>query len=216
MDDWFPNARNELEEWVPNWANLRPLDWVEIPENCNWKVSVENYSECYHCPSNHATFAEGVIKPESYDIQPDAGGGYVLRHTTECQAMEKMTYPVDMSVRHAGDYQSWFLWPMFSFQCYPGNVLNTYHWRAEAVDRCTVWRGWYTEEGRESDVIRGLAEQDLHTTVAEDIRLVESVFRGLQSKGYKPGPLVLDPGDGLMSEHSIARLHQWMRAAVAE
>ena len=216
MDEWYPGVREELAEFVPHISNLAPLEWREVPENCNWKVSIENYSECYHCPSNHATFAEGVIKPESYDIQPDAGGGYVLRHTTECQAIEKMTYPIDMSVPHAGDYQSWFLWPMFSFQCYPGNVLNTYHWRADAVDRCTVWRGWYTEEGHESDVIRGLAQQDLTTTVAEDIRLVESVYRGLQSRGYKPGPLVLDPGDGLMSEHSVAKLHQWMREAVAE
>jgi phenylpropionate dioxygenase-like ring-hydroxylating dioxygenase large terminal subunit len=50
--------------------SLKPLEWVEIPENCNWKVSVENYSECYHCTLNHPTFATGVIKPETYDIQP--------------------------------------------------------------------------------------------------------------------------------------------------
>ncbi|MGX9349686.1 aromatic ring-hydroxylating oxygenase subunit alpha [Shimia sp. W99] len=214
MDDWYPGVRAELLEFVPWIKELAPLEWVEVPENCNWKVSVENYSECYHCPINHPTFAEGVVKPETYDIQPDAGGGYVLRHTTECQSLEKMTYPVDMSVAHAGDYQSWFLWPMFSFQCYPGNVLNTYHWRAEEVDRCTVWRGWYTAGGVESDVIRALAVQDRETTVEEDIRLVESVQRGLASRGYRPGPLVLDPQCGVHSEHSIARLQQWMRAAV--
>ena len=68
--------------------------------------------------------------------------------------------------------------------------------------------------GHESDVIRGLAVQDRETTVAEDIRLVESVYRGLKSKGYVPGPLVLDPEGGVMSEHSIAKLQQWMRDAV--
>ncbi|TCL10143.1 phenylpropionate dioxygenase-like ring-hydroxylating dioxygenase large terminal subunit [Shimia isoporae] len=214
MDEWYPGVRAEIAEYVPHVRELAPVEWVECPENCNWKVSVENYSECYHCPTNHPTFAEGVVKPETYDIQPDAGGGYVLRHVTECQSLEKMTYPIDMSVPHAGDYQSWFLWPMFSFQCYPGNVLNTYHWRAEAVDQCTVWRGWYTVEGEESDVIRKLAVQDRETTVAEDIELVESVQRGLQSRGYVPGPLVLDPACGVMSEHSIRRLQQWMREAV--
>ncbi|MCP4821250.1 MAG: aromatic ring-hydroxylating dioxygenase subunit alpha, partial [Shimia sp.] len=193
MDEWYPGVREEIAEYVPHVAALAPLEWVECPESCNWKVSVENYSECYHCPTNHPTFAEGVVKPETYDIQPDASGGYVLRHVTECQSLEKMTYPIDMSVPHAGDYQSWFLWPMFSFQCYPGNVLNTYHWRAEGVDRCTVWRGWYTEGGAESEVIRKLAVQDRETTVAEDIVLVESVQRGLRSRGYVPGPLVLDP-----------------------
>lgn len=214
MDTWFPGVREEIAAYVPQVADLAPLEWVEIPEECNWKVSVENYSECYHCPINHKTFAEGVIKPETYDIQPDAGGGYVLRHVTECQSLDKMTYPIDLSVPHAGDYQSWFLWPMFSFQCYPGNVLNTYHWRAQDVDHCTVWRGWYTPGGVESDVIRGLAIQDRDTTVEEDIGLVQSVYKGLKSRGYRPGPLVLDPKCGVNSEHSIARLQHWMREAV--
>lgn len=214
MDDWYPGVRAEIAEYVPHAAELAPLEWGDCAENCNWKVSVENYSECYHCPTNHPTFAEGVVKPETYDIQPDAGGGYVLRHVTECQALDRMTYPIDLSVPHEGDYQSWFLWPMFSFQCYPGNVLNTYHWRAHDVDTCTVWRGWYTPGGAESEVIRGLAVQDRNTTVEEDIRLVESVHRGLKSRGYRPGPLVLDPACGVMSEHSIATLQRWMREAV--
>lgn len=214
MDDWFPGVREELRAFVPGIDRLAPLQWVEVPERCNWKVSVENYSECYHCPINHPTFATGVIRPETYDIQP-LERGYVLRHTTECQSLEAMTYPVDLSVPHAGEYRSWFLWPMFSFQCYPGNVLNTYHWRAHDVDRCAVWRGWYTEGGAESEVIRALAVQDRETTVEEDIRLVESVQRGLQSRGYRPGPLVLDPQCGVSSEHSIACLQQWMREAVA-
>ncbi|MDU8927216.1 aromatic ring-hydroxylating dioxygenase subunit alpha [Alisedimentitalea sp. MJ-SS2] len=214
MDEWYPGVRDEIAEYVPHLDVLAPLEWVECPEKCNWKVSVENYSECYHCPSNHPTFAEGVIKPETYDIQPDNTGGYVLRHVTECQSLDKMTYPIDVNIPHGGDYKSWFLWPMFSFQCYPGNVLNTYHWRVDDVEKCTVWRGWYTEGGEESEVIRGLAVQDRETTVEEDIRLVESVQRGLKSKGYVPGPLVLDPGCGVMSEHSIAKLQQWMREAV--
>ncbi|MBI1386202.1 MAG: Rieske 2Fe-2S domain-containing protein [Rhizobiales bacterium] len=213
MDEWYPGVRQELAEYVPQIARLAPLQWVEIPERCNWKVSVENYSECYHCTINHPTFATGVIRPESYDIQP-LGDGYVLRHTTECQSMEAMTYPVDLSVPHAGEYRSFFLWPMLSFQVYPGNVLNTYHWRAHDVDNCTVWRGWYSIDGADDEVVHRLARQDRATTVEEDIRLVESVHRGLKSRGYRPGPLVLDPACGLNSEHSISKLQQWMREAV--
>ncbi len=212
MDDWYPGVRAELGEYVPHIDTLEPLEWVEIPESCNWKVSVENYNECYHCSLNHPTFLTGVIKPETYDIQPTATG-YVLRHTTECQSMEQMTYPLDLSVPHADEYRSFFLWPMFSFQVYPGNVLNTYHWRASDVDHCTVWRGWYTQGGADDEVIRRLAVQDRATTVEEDIHLVESVYKGLHSRGYRPGPLVLDPACGLNSEHSIQKLQEWMREA---
>ncbi len=213
MDDWFPGVRAELRAFVPHIDRLKPLEWVEIPEACNWKVSVENYSECYHCALNHPTFSTGVIKPETYDIQPQSG--YVLRHTTESSGLDQMSYPIDPDANeHATDYRSWFLWPLFSFQVYPGNVLNTYHWRPAGPDQVTVWRGWYTEDGVDSDVIRRLAQQDRATTVEEDIHLVESVQRGLKSRGYKPGPLVLDPNCGVNSEHSIRALHQWMREAI--
>ena len=213
MDDWFPNVRQELKDFVPHIEQLKPIEFVEIPEQCNWKLSVENYSECYHCSLNHPTFSTGVVKPETYDIQPQ---GHCLRHTTECQNLDQMSYPIDLEANDfAGSYSSWFLWPMFSFQVYPGNVLNTYHWRAIDVDHVVVYRGWYTIDGVDSEVIRKLAVQDRETTVEEDITLVESVQRGLQSRGYRPGPLVLDPNSGVASEHSIAALHSWMRAAVA-
>ena len=66
---------------------------MKSQSKCNWKVSIENYSECYHCSLNHQTFATGVVKPETYDIQPQ---GYCLRHTTECQNLDAMTYPIDL------------------------------------------------------------------------------------------------------------------------
>ena len=211
MDEWFPGARDELSEWVPNWSELKPLAWVEIPERCNWKVSVENYSECYHCSLNHPTFANGIVKPETYDIQPQ---GKCLRHTTECQSLEDMTYDINSGFDHYDEYSSWFLWPLFSFQVYPGNVLNTYHWRAISADRVVVWRGWYSVDGVEDEKIRMLAKQDRETTVEEDIHLVESVQRGLGSRGYNPGPLVIDPKGGVKSEHPIMHLQKWMREAI--
>ncbi|MEM1048707.1 MAG: aromatic ring-hydroxylating dioxygenase subunit alpha [Pseudomonadota bacterium] len=212
MSEWFPGVEDELRAFVPDIDRLKPLEWVEITENCNWKISVENYSECYHCSLNHPTFATGVVKPETYDIQPQ---GHCLRHTTECQNLERMSYPIDLEANaHAGDYSSWYLWPTFSFQVYPGNVLNTYLWQPDGPERVTLWRGWYTVDGVDSEVIRRLAVQDRSTTVEEDIRLVESVQRGLKSRGYRPGPLVLDPRSGVNSEHSLHALHSWIREAL--
>ena len=211
MDEWFPNVRTELESYIPHWDTLAPLEWVEIPENCNWKVSVENYSECYHCTLNHPTFSTGVVRPETYDIQPQ---GYCLRHTTECNSMDEMTYDINSGFDKNDQYSSWFLWPMFSFQVYPGNLLNTYHWRAVDAHHVVVWRGWYSVGGEENDIVRQMAIQDRETTVAEDIGLVESVQRGLKSRGYVPGPLVVDPKCGVNSEHSILTLQRWMKEAV--
>ena len=214
MDEWFPQVRGQLREFVPQIDALVPVHWLQIAERCNWKVSVENYSECYHCQLNHPTFATGVVKPGTYNIQPQ---GHCLRHTTQCQNLDNMSYPINLEANaRAGQYSSWFLWPMFSFQVYPGNVLNTYVWRPMGPDQVTVYRGWYTVDGQPSTVIDQLAQQDLDTTMQEDVRLVESVQRGLSNRGYQPGPLVIDPDGGVESEHSIKALQQWMREAVAE
>lgn len=213
MQEWFPQVEEELRAFVPQIDDLAPVKWLEIPERCNWKLSVENHSECYHCVINHRTFATGVIQPKTYQIRPQ---GYCLRHTTQCQNLDKMSYQVDLSASaHAGEYSTWFLWPMFAYQVYPGGILNTYHWRPHGVGQVSVWRGWYTRGGAPCETIEKLAQQDRSTTVEEDIRLVESVQRGMASRGYRPGPLMVDANCGVNSELSISTLHRWMREAIA-
>ncbi len=214
MNEWFPGVEEQLRAYVPNIERLQLYSTVGVEERCNWKVSVENYSECYHCTLNHPTFATGVVDPRTYDISPD--GGHVLHHTTVSANLDRMTYDIDMGVPHAGDYSSWFLWPSMSFQVYPGNVLNTYRFVPTGVETVTVERGWYTDDEHDAPMIDTLAEQDRNTTVAEDIRLVESVQRGLKSRGYRPGPLVIDPAGGVNSEHSIHALNTWIREALGD
>ena len=212
MDVWFPGVKEELSAFVPFIQQLKPLAWVEINEHCNWKVSVENYSECYHCKFNHLAFTDGIVKPETYAIRPQ---GYCLRHTTECQNLNKLSYPIAAERPHAMEYSSWFLWPTFSFQVYPGNVLNTYLWRPTGAEQVTVWRGWYIiPETMDTDVIHQLAQQDRNTTVQEDINLVESVQRGMKSRGYQLGPLVIDEAGGVNSELPVHILRQWVYEAI--
>ena len=213
MDTWYPGIADALAEYLPDPERLRPVCTREVTERCNWKVSVENYSECYHCRLNHPTFSNGVVEADSYDIVPH---GRVLRHVTKSVPVESLTYRVDPdSHPHALDYTSWFLWPTFSFQVYPGNVLNTYVWQAVDHRTTRVTRQWFAAEGAEPDLVESLAEQDLRTTVAEDVRLVESVQRGLESGGYRPAPLVIDPAGGVNSEHSIRALYEWLGEAMA-
>jgi phenylpropionate dioxygenase-like ring-hydroxylating dioxygenase large terminal subunit len=212
MDAWYPSLASGLEEFLPHLDRLKPVYSREVEEKCNWKVSVENYSECYHCRRNHPTFADGVVDADSYDIVPQ---GHCLRHVTRSVAPDALSYAVDPdSHPRALDYTSWFLWPHFSFQIYPGNVLNTYHWRATNHRSTQVIRQWFAVDGAESETLLRLAEQDLNTTVAEDVRLVESVQRGLESGGYRPGPLIINPQGGVNSEHSIKALYGWLAEAL--
>lgn len=212
MATWYPGVEAELRAYLPHIDCLAPYRTTPVEEQCNWKVTVENYNECYHCIANHPTFAQGVIDPKTYNVTAQ---GHCLRHATVAANPERMTYAIDAAANdHASDYGSWFLWPTFSFQVYPGNVLNTYFFQPLAVDRTVAWRGWYTAGGAPCATIDSLADQDRATTLAEDVTLVNAVQRGLNSLGYVPGPLVLDPAFGVNSEHSIQAIKGWVLAAL--
>ncbi len=86
--------------------------------------------------------------------------------------------------------------------------------RPLSIDKTEVIRDWYSDNGEVDEVLRKVIDLDRNTTVAEDAELVKNVQRGLNSMGYSAGPLVLNPEEGIESEHSIAALHQWVRAAI--
>ncbi len=214
MAGWYPGAAQALGAFLPDIARMKPVSETAIEAPCNWKVTVENYSECYHCAVAHPTFARGVIDPKAYRIEVK---GHCLHHSTRAAPSDAMAYDIDDGADpHATDYGSWFLWPSFSFQVYPGGLLNSYLWRPRGPTETTVWRGWYTLDGAPSAVVEALARQDLATTVAEDVALVGAVQRGLASRGYTAGPLVIDPAGGVDSEHAIDAIAGWVRAALAD
>jgi len=42
------------------------------------------------------------------------------------------------------------------------------------------------------------------------------VQQGIASRGYRPGPLIIDPEGGVNSEHSIRAIHEWILDAHAD
>ena len=75
-------------------------------------------------------------------------------------------------------------------------------------------RGWYAPGGDENETLRKLAPQDLETTVAEDIDLVESVPRRFYSRDDRSGLLEIDPKRGVNSKHPVLHLQTGMREVV--
>ncbi len=210
MDELFPGVRGALREFLPGIEAMRPLERRSFVAEANWKAAVENYNECYHCRHVHKSFSKGVVLPDSYTIRPV---GRCLRH--EAEAAPDQYYPIDHAASpHAAEYSSFYLWPLFSFQVYPGPVLNTFCWRPKAVDRTPFFREWFTPGGADNEVVRSVAKEDAETTVAEDLALLASVQRGMASRGYRPGPLIIDPEMGVNSEHTVAALKAWYQEAM--
>ena len=208
MNECYPGVKEGILALCPDIEMRVFAHEYTANERCNWFAAVENYNECYHCKVAHADFAKGIIDPGSYNIAP-YGEGKVLCHTSRATQSEEAWYDVSGS-----DYGSFYLWPSMAFQIYPGGVVNTYHWRPLAVDDVKVHRGWYSDDGEVDETLRKVIDLDRNTTFAEDLALLQNVQRGLQSMGYRPGPLILDPGGGIDNERPISILHQWLRAGV--
>ncbi len=208
MDRCYPGVREAILELCPDIEDRKFAAEHGIDEGCNWMVAVENYNECYHCKIAHPDFAKGIIDPASYGIAP-FGEGKVLMHSSLPTQDDGAWYDVSGS-----DYGSFYLWPAASIQIYPGGVVNNYYWRPLAVDDTRVYRGWFSDDGAVDETLERVIELDRTTTFAEDLVLVRNVQRGIQSRGYNPGPLVINRQGGIDSELSIACLHRWLREAV--
>ncbi|MEO0820114.1 MAG: aromatic ring-hydroxylating dioxygenase subunit alpha [Pseudomonadota bacterium] len=208
MAETYPGVAEAVRALCPTIDTRRFAHEHTADEGCNWLVAVENYNECYHCGHVHKAFSDGVVDTGSYDIQP-MGPGRVLHHAAGAAQGDGQWYDTSGS-----DYGSFYLFPAFSLQIYPGGVVNTYYWRPLTVDDTRVHRGWFSQDGVVDDRLQGVIDLDRDTTFAEDLLLVRRVQRGLNSRGYRPGPLVMAPACGIDSEHSIAALHGWVREAL--
>lgn len=162
----------------------------------NWKVVVDNYLECYHCPVAHPAFSS-LIDVNNY-------------HVTEYEWFSTQTGPVKESAREgtgngpyavtsggvdAGFYA--YLWPNFMVNIYPGagNVsLNSI--QPLAVDRTlAIFEYCFVDAvsaPEADDFVRFIDQvQD------EDTVLCESVQRGLRSGYFDQGRLMLSRENGL-------------------
>ena len=211
MEEAYPDVVEAVSRLVPEIGGLQLAHQHEALEECNWLVAMANYNECYHCKNAHRAFSKGVVDPASYDIQPFSGGR-VLHHSARGVRAEDAWYG------NGGgdtDYNSFYLFPSFSLQIYPGRLVNAYHWRPLDVENTQVWRSWFSANGTVDAALQAVIDLDRDTTLAEDIALVKATQRGLHSRGYRPGPLVIKPEGGIDSEHSVAVLHGWVEEMLA-
>ncbi len=176
----------------------------------NWKIAVENYNECYHCPNVHKAFTRGVIDPTTFRITPS---GATIRHAARGVAAERSGY--DRAPDQDG-YGAWYTWPLSSIQCYPGRVLNTFRWVPLAVDRTLLIREWWLDRAEPTPEQQTIIDLDWDTTVAEDFGIMESVQRGVASRGFTPGPLIVDASGtaDVHAENAVAHLRDLFRSAV--
>ena len=174
-----------------------------LPHHCNWKASVENFSECYHCGPVHGYLAANVIDPSSYQVSAET---LVQRHFVEGRN-GLMTQRL------------WHLWPNTVMGLYPipgvGLVWCIRHMTPLSHEESVYHHRWFSDVGGPADAIRAYAIHHAETTGAEDAEVAAGVQRGMSSLGFERARLFATPRHGVSSEHVIKHFHDLVRTAMA-
>jgi phenylpropionate dioxygenase-like ring-hydroxylating dioxygenase large terminal subunit len=90
--------------------------------NANWKVMIENYLECYHCPVAHPGFSAVInVDPDAYVLKPFEwfSSQYAPVRASALEGKgKKPAYDVRGAVTQS---QYHFLWPNLTFNINPGH-----------------------------------------------------------------------------------------------
>ena len=108
----------------------------------------------------------------------------------------------------------WYLWPNTTFNVLPGKrEINISAIRPVGLEM-TLFEGHTYSSSGEFDQAK--MDYAANVLVPEDIRLCESVQRGLRSAGYSQGPLMAGPEPTGRGEHAVHHFHRLVRDALAE
>ena len=157
----------------------------------DWKVVMENYLECYHCPVAHPSFSDLIdVDVDSYRLEAD---GRVLSQYGTPRPVGVAGNGAPYDVRGpVGEAQFHLLWPATTFNTEPGPPnLNMDVTRPEGPGRSVGFTDYFFGEEVPAETQEGLMAFSAQVG-AEDFALVESVQRGLESAMVPRGRLLLE------------------------
>lgn len=122
----------EFEPLIGRWDNwqlskLKTAKVIEYNLNCNWKLILQNYQECYHCPGVHPLLCELTpFRSASHDcMQGGIIGGYMtLNKNKKSMTMDgKSAAPPLVNGDDLGRIYYYSIYPNVLFTPHPDFVL---------------------------------------------------------------------------------------------
>lgn len=190
--------------------SLRFYERFDYDLACNWKIAMENYLECYHCPTAHPGFAEVLdTRPDNYDlvIAPTyAFQNGPLRPGAKTNTATPGYHGRDGAVPE-GRYFA--VWPTLKININPGlQNLALGPMTPTGPERCHGRLDYFFGPDVSPEWIADMLVFD-DQVGAEDRILVESVQRGVRSGSQEHGRIML------ASEKLIAAFEQYVLRALA-
>lgn len=205
------DLETEIRHWAPDIDNLTFGHRLTYDIRSNWKNVIDNFLECYHCPTAHKDFCT-LVDMDTYKVTTH---GIYSSHMADAGKTSNTAY--DTSNAKVKTHAVWWLWPNTCLMRYPGRssmiVLNVI---PAGPDRTLETYDFYLEtpeaDATEQEAIRYIDE----VLQPEDIGLVESVQRGMNTPAFRQGRIVNDPDGSGQSEHALHHFHGLVLDAYAK
>ncbi len=205
------NLETEIRHWAPDIEQLTFGKRLTYDIKSNWKNVVDNFLECYHCPTAHKDFCD-LVDMDTYKVTT-----YGIYSSHMADAGQNANSAYDVSNATVKTHAVWWLWPTTCLMRYPGRssmiVLNII---PIGPDRTLETYDFFLEtpepDEMELDAMRYLDE----VLQVEDITLVESVQRGMNTPAFTQGRIVSDPSGSGKSEHAVHHFHGLVLDAYAK
>ena len=196
------DLRREIMYWAPEVDELTFGHRLTYDIKSNWKNVVDNFLECYHCPTAHKDFCT-LVDMDTYKVTTH---GIYSSHMADAGQGSNTAY--DVSNAAVRTHAVWWLYPTTCIMRYPGRpsmiILNII---PVGPDRTLETYDFFlvdqTPDEAEVEAIRYLDE----VLQVEDIGLVESVQRGMNTPAFEQGRIVHDPDGSGKSEHAVHHFH---------
>jgi carnitine monooxygenase subunit len=174
----------------------------------NWKAVVENYLECYHCPTAHPGFSKLIdVDPDAYRLESGEWFSSQIGRVRASVAEGNGSAPYRLDGRsHEAHFH--YVWPTFTINVLPGpaNLTAFFFVPLDAGRTMTIADAFYGDDATEDDI---RAMEEFGTQVGlEDQALVESIQRAARSGGLTEGRLLLE------SEHLIQHFQRLVERAL--
>ncbi|UTW13126.1 aromatic ring-hydroxylating oxygenase subunit alpha [Marinobacterium rhizophilum] len=196
------NLAQEIMQYAPDVNELTFSRRLSFDIKANWKNVVDNFLECYHCPHAHKDFCT-LLQFETYKVTTH---GIYSSHMAKGAKGENSAYSVEGG--SCDDHAVWWLWPNTCLMRYPGRnnflVLNVI---PVGPDRTIETYDFYFETAEPTEQEEQAIKYIRDVLQQEDIDLVESVQRGMNSPAFESGRIVNDPSGSGLSEHALHHFH---------
>jgi phenylpropionate dioxygenase-like ring-hydroxylating dioxygenase large terminal subunit len=181
----------------------RSREWVV---EANWKLVVENYLECYHCPVAHKGLSRLIdVGPDAYALATDRWTSSQfgpVSDQVESGNGRDLPYVPNGPIRSS---QFHYVWPNWTLNTFPGPPnLRVLVFEPAGPEHTRTYADGFWAPGTPDDVV---AEITAFGAVVgqEDNDLVESVHRGLRSGAVEQGRLLL--GSERLLQHFQLLVH---------